>query len=192
MTSRLKQTLTYRVELPGGQGRLREMILFVAERCMAAPRFGAIKLNKILWRSDFDAFAARGVPVTGRPYQRLELGPAPVEMVPLRDEMLQQGLIATERVIIADVVEHRTIALAKPNLRHFSEDDLQFVVETILYYWNKTGTEASDDSHGVAWSTRANNEPMPYELAHLSDNSLTGSQAASILDQAERKGWHSR
>ena len=67
--------LTPSVILPGKQDRLRQMILYVATKCAKAERMGLIKLNKILWKADFDAFAARQRPITGREYQRLDLGP---------------------------------------------------------------------------------------------------------------------
>ncbi|HZU87939.1 MAG TPA: type II toxin-antitoxin system antitoxin SocA domain-containing protein, partial [Stellaceae bacterium] len=188
--------LTYRVELPGGQLRLREMILYVSERCSAAQHFDQhfdkIKLNKILWKADFDAFAARRVPVTGRPYQRLQFGPAPVEMPPLYGEMLQEGLIRLDSIGHGDrSVEYRTIADVRPELKLFSRDDLSYVDAAITYYWNKTGNETSDDSLGVAWATRKNGDPMPYELALLSDHRLGKTQAERLLEMARQAGWNS-
>ncbi|MBV9860737.1 MAG: SocA family protein [Alphaproteobacteria bacterium] len=189
-----RKRLTYRVDLPGGQLRLREMVLYVAEQCADARRFGKIKLNKIIWKADFDAYAARKVPVTGRAYQRLKFGPAPVEMAPLYGEMLQDGLITITRVDLGDnYVEHRTVPSVKPEIsRFFSEDDISFVRSSIDYYWELTGEEASDDSHGVAWRSRADGDPMPYELALLSDVSPSDDQARRILDMAEKFGWNSR
>jgi hypothetical protein len=161
---------TIKIDLPGGQDRLKQMILYIARRCENTPRFGGIKLNKILWKSDFDSYATRGIPVTGRAYQRLKLGPAPKEMVPVRRELLQQGAIRIERVDFGDdIVEQRPVALAEPNMSYFTDDDIKFVEAAIDYYWHKTGEETSDDSHGAAWLTRADQEPMPYESAILSD-----------------------
>lgn len=182
--------LTYYVELPGGQNRLRQLILYVARRCEAAKRFGGIKLNKILWKSDFDSFAMRQIPVTGRRYQREKFGPVPREMLPLHREMHQKGLIKIELVDFGeDVVEHRTVALAMPDLELFTTDDLGFVNGAIQYYWNLTGMETSDDSHGVAWQTRANGDPMPYELAFLSDSILGPKQRLQTKRLMSERGW---
>jgi hypothetical protein len=68
METRVANNLTYKVHLPGGQKRLREMILYISNRCNDAPRWGKSKLNKILWRAGSHAFLNRGDPVTGRPY----------------------------------------------------------------------------------------------------------------------------
>ena len=87
--------------------------------------------------------------------------------------MLADGLIETQRRIYADgITEIRTVPLTEPDLSFFTEEDLSFVESAIRYYWDKTGTEASDDSHGVAWSTRSDGDAMPYELAFLSDAPL--------------------
>jgi len=193
MTEFRKPQLTTRIRLPGGQDRLKQMILYVADQCAAAERFGLIKLNKILWKSDFDAFAARGIPVTGRDYQRLELGPAPKEMPPLYRDMLRNGLIRVETVDFGDdIVEKRTIPLVPFDLSLFSEDDIRFVDAAIAYYWTMTGTETSDDSHGIAWKTHNNGDPLPYELARLSDRPLPSEAQSRIASRARERGWKSQ
>ncbi len=184
--------LSYRVDLPGGQLRLVEAIVYIASKCASAERFGKIKLNKILWRADFEAFAIRGVPVTGRAYQRLKLGPAPVEMAPVLPEMVQDGLLRFELYEFGDnIVEERPVAISEPNLRYFSADDLQYLDEAIDFYWDKTGRETSDQSHGVAWKTREDNDPMPYELAFLSDSTLSDVQKKRLLGVAHSRGVRS-
>ncbi|MGH7046230.1 MAG: Panacea domain-containing protein [Stellaceae bacterium] len=188
-----RRRLTYRVDLPGGQARLREMVLYVSERCADARRFGKIKLNKIIWKADFAAYAARRVPVTGRAYQRLKFGPAPIEMAPLYGEMLQDDLITVKLINVGDYVEHRTIPTVKSEIKKlFSEDDISYVNSSIEYYWELSGEEASDDSHGVAWRSRSDGDPMPYELALLSDAAPSDEQARRILEMAEKSGWNSR
>ena len=161
---------TVTVQLPGSQSRARQLILYIARRCENAKFFGAIKLNKIMWKADFDSFAERGVPVTGREYRRQKLGPTLREMVPIQTDMLKDGAIRFEqRDFGDDMVEQRTIAIDDPDLSLFNDTDMSYVDRAIRHYWDMTGTEASDQSHGVAWRTRANGDPMPYEAAILSD-----------------------
>ena len=192
MSPTLPRRLTYQVELPGGQLRLSEMILYISSNCVGARRFGKVKLNKILWKADFDAFASRRVPVTGRAYQRLQWGPAPVEMPPLYGEMLQDGLIHVDRVDLSDgFIEQRTIPDIKPELKLFSANDLFYVDASIEYYWDKTGREASDDSHGTAWQSREDGDPMPYELALLSEARLGSPQGSRLLELGQQCGWRS-
>lgn len=184
--------LTYRVELPGGYDRLRELVLYVCDRCADARRFGKVKLNKILWRADFEAFAQRGVPVSGRPYQRLAAGPAPVEMSTTLAEMESRRLIVIEEVDHGGgYVEHRPRALQKPNLRYFSADDISYVDASIKHYWTKSATAASGLSHGVAWKTREDRDPIPYESVFLSDEKMSLADRKKFAGLGQSRGWKS-
>jgi len=186
--------LSYKLKLPGGQDRLRELILYVSERCADAPRFGKVKLNKILWKADFEAFAKRGVPVTGRSYQRLSQGPAPVDMPPLMAEMVADGILDFVLSEFAPgVVEERPVAKRKPKLRtFFSEDYIRFVDAAIEHFWSMTAAGASDDSHGIAWKSRRDMDPMPYEAAYLSDDAPPELLVQKMRKFAEEAGLRSR
>jgi hypothetical protein len=184
--------LTWKVALPGGQRRLREAVLYVSRACEGAKHFGLVKLNKIIWRADFESFAQRGQPVTGRQYQRLPQGPAPVEMLPVLNELQADGLLRIERRRIVDFEEQRSVALAEPNLTLFSPSDIECLDRAISAYWDKTGTETSDISHGVGWKSRMDGEAMPYELAYLSDEKIGPGQKARLLKLATEHQWLSK
>jgi hypothetical protein len=184
--------LTWKVHLPGGQRRLREAVLYVAHACESAHWFGLVKLNKIIWRADFDSFAQRGQPVTGRQYQRLQQGPAPVEMLPVLNELQADGHLRIDRIKVVDFNEMRPVALASAVVTMFSRGDLDYLDRAIAAYWDKTGSETSDISHGVAWKTRADGEPMPYELAYLSDEPIGAGQKGRLLKLAMENRWLSQ
>ena len=57
--------------------KFKELILYVCEKSATDPNFGATKLNKILFLSDFWAYAYCGRPITGVEYMKLRFGPAP-------------------------------------------------------------------------------------------------------------------
>ena len=159
--------LTWKVSLPGGQRRLREAVLYVSQKCEGAPYFGKVKLNKVIWRADFESFAQRGQPVTGRQYQRLKQGPAPVEMLPVLNALQAEGLLTFKAIQQGDYQEQRPIALQSPMLTFFSPQDLEYLDRAILAYWERTGTEVSDISHGTAWKSREDGEAMPLSLIHI-------------------------
>lgn len=184
--------LTFRVDLPGGQGRLREAVLYVCKKCVDAPYFGLTKLNKILWYADFTSFAERAQPVTGREYQRLDFGPAPIEMRPLLNEMQHKGEISIDEARVFVFDERRPRALASPVLRNFSPADLGYIDRAIERFWSMTGKETSDASHGVAWRTRKNGDAMPYELAYLDDEPLGAATKAKLVGLAKTKRWKSQ
>jgi hypothetical protein len=183
--------LTYKIELPGGAGRLREMVLYVSARAMDMPRWGKTKLYKILWDADFSAYRERSSPVTGRPYQRLPAGPGPVEMPVILAEMEQAGIIEIETFKIGSHFEQRIVPKATPALHFFSADDLLYVDKAIARFWEMTAGEASVESHGIAWKTRRNLDPLPYEAALFLDETLGGQSLVRIKQLATEQGWKS-
>ncbi len=76
-------------------------------------------------------------------------------------------------------------------MSYFNAEDLKFVNAAISYYWTLTGMETSDDSHGVAWQTRTDNEPMPYEAALLSDRRPGASQMQRLRERIRDQGLQS-
>ena len=186
------KSLTYTKHISGGaEERLRELILYVCERCEKAPRFGKIKLNKIIWRADFKAFEKRRKPVTGSGYHKLNFGPAPVEMLPLLNTMLAKKQIEIEPVDVGGKTEQRVIALLPSHHNYFNAEDLEFIEESIAYYWDKSGTEASDDSHGIAWKSRHERDPMPYESVFFNDEPLPSDKKSKFAKMAKEKRWTS-
>ena len=153
--------------------RLRELILYVSEQCASDPKFGATKLNKILYFSDFISFAERGKPITGAEYMRLGKGPVPKRLVPVREELRKAKHL---EVKVADYYGHdqkRPIAKRQPDLKSFAAEDISIVDRVIRLLWDKTAEECSDLSHGVAWNGADNEESIPYEAAYMSDEALT-------------------
>ena len=80
--------------LPESERRFRELLLYICEKSATDPKFGATKLNKILYFSDFLAFARYGKPITGFEYQRERNGPVPKRLVSIRNQM---GVATLER-----------------------------------------------------------------------------------------------
>lgn len=183
--------MTYRVDLPGGQSRLRDAVLYVSKKYAEAERFGLVKLNKTIWKADFDAFRDRHQPVTGRQYLRQKDGPVPFEMRHVIDDLLRCEFIRLESRVVNDFAEKRVIPQVDPSLREFSPADISYLDRAVKFYWDYTGTEASDHSHGVAWRTRSNGDEMPYELAYLSDEEMTDWEKRYFATVAERRGWQS-
>ena len=68
--------------------KLKELMLYVVEKSETDPTFGAIKLNKILFFSDFLMYWKTGKSITGQEYMKLERGPAPRRLLPVQKELL--------------------------------------------------------------------------------------------------------
>lgn len=170
---RATKNLTFSVPLERGLQRLRELIVYISKVSESDSYFGAIKLNKILYHSDFRAYQRLGVPLTGAPYFRLRNGPAPRAMIPVRRSLINEGAIKLEKVEFGPYTQHRLVALREPVMQHFTADEVAIVDEVIKELWNQTATEVSDASHDVRWRTLCDKDPLPYEFAFLSDEPPT-------------------
>src|ERR1700733_10925348 len=78
--------------------RFAELMLYVSEKCASDPKFGATKLNKILFYADFLAYAELGNSITGFEYQKLPHGPAPRRILTVRRRLEQEGALEVSNV----------------------------------------------------------------------------------------------
>ena len=190
MNSFTEKPLTYEVDMPNRNKRLKELILYVSDRCASNDNFGATMLNKILWASDFLSYRWKRKPITGEPYQRLERGPAPKHLIPIRNEMEARGELAVRKIRRGQNYQNRTMALREPNLSIFSGDDIALVNSVIDGLWSMHSGELSEWSHGRAWKTHNDGDPMAYESTFLSDEPITNSDILKTQQLAKEFGWH--
>ena len=177
------------VEVPRGPQRFRELIVYISQKSASDPHFGAIKLNKILYYADFLAFERFGIPLTGVRYQKLQLGPAPKCLPPVRRSLESEGALRVELVQVGNHTQHRTIALRPAAMSLFTEDEIALVDEVIEKLWNQNGKQVSEVSHDIRWRVLDLKDPMPYELAYLSDEPLTEADRKQTNEVATRFGW---
>lgn len=150
--------------------RLAELILYVSDRCQLDPAYGSTKLNKILFYADFLYFANRGRSITGQEYMRLDNGPAPRRLVPVRGE-----LVTNHELVIRDQPygawqQKRPIALRDPDLAGFTGDEIAMVDSVISVLWGKSAKDVSELSHRFeGWKLAADRETIPYETALISE-----------------------
>lgn len=177
MLSRYKEPSGKRLD------RLKELIVYIAERCKDDPRFGAIKLNKILYYADTGAYLRLGKPITEATYQHLPEGPAPRELLIAQRELLDDGAVGQEQRVYYNHVQKPLVARRGPDLSHFDQSELDIVDEVIKDLWNMNGKEASDRTHQEwGWRLTADGDEIPYRMSWLSPEPLTQEQLEIGLD----------
>lgn len=149
--------------------KFKELVLYVADKSVEDASFGATKLNKILFFSDFLAYLELGLPITGADYQKLEWGPAPRQMLPARRELLQEGAAAVLPRQRALFTQQRLAALREPDLSLFSASEIALVDAVIEQLRHHTAASVSEFSHrwSVGWEVAQEGELIPYETAFL-------------------------
>jgi hypothetical protein len=146
--------------------KLREMILLISEWCQADPKFGAIKLNKLLFHADFSAFLTYGEPITGQEYFALPQGPAPRRLKPITERMIKKGDFAWQEVPYYGQTQKKPIALRTADTSKFSGPDIALLRQTVEKFWKMSATEISDQSHiFLGWKAAHLKETIPYSTA---------------------------
>ena len=119
--------------------KLRELILYIAHKSKSDPRFGAVKLNKLLYYADFTAYRLLGKSITGAEYQHLSEGPAPRRGLPARERLRRDKSIdlVYEPSIVGEPL-HRIIPKRKP-YPIFSKEE-RVIVNKIIQEFSQSTT----------------------------------------------------
>ena len=146
--------------------KLKELILLIASQSQEDATFGAVKLNKLLFYSDFLAHLSLGRSITGHDYFALQQGPCPKRLVPIVDEMQRDGELAVYEMKFHGYTQRKTVALREADLDKFRPEEVDLIYRVIKHYWGKTGKQMSDATHRfVGWVVANEKEVIPYSVA---------------------------
>ena len=181
---------TYAFDIPNGELKLKELMLHIADRCSEDSTFGATKLNKILWWSDFSMYRKTGTPITGVEYQKLPNGPAPRKLMPMRKAMIEEReAVVREKENFEGYTQQCLIPLRSADYSLFASSEIAFCDRVIDEMKGKTAKEVSSISHGKAWEVAREGESIPYQFAFLSDEPITQADVVRTKELARRLGW---
>lgn len=173
------------------RAKFKELLLYIAESSADDPRFGATKLNKILFYSDFLHYGLHGEAITGATYQRLDRGPAPRELLPVQREL-------TEKEGDAEIIERtrfgypqkRLTPKRDPDLSLFNGDEIAVVEAVIDHFHDHNAREVSDISHAeLAWKIAGDREEIPYDAVFLASQDLSPADIDRAQELAQEHGW---
>lgn len=171
--------------------KFKELILYISERCANDPNFGAVKLNKILFLSDFWAYGQSGDPITGFEYIKLPNGPAPRRLVPIREQMIRNGELAIQEIALnPEMARKRPVNLRQADLSVFSPAEVSLVDQVIDICKHATATRVSEYTHNWhGWIAARDQETIPYETVFISDTPITPFERARGKELAAHYGW---
>ena len=167
-----------------------ELILYIAQKSKDDERFGAVKLNKILYYSDFEAYRKLGEPITGADYKHAEEGAIPNQMLPIRTKLLREDAIEIVDNPYYGKQQKRTIAKHDPDLKEFDKDELQIVDDVIQRLWGENADAVSERAHQeLGYKLTELNEIIPYAFAYFLVRQLTQQEIELGLQVAKRHGF---
>jgi hypothetical protein len=158
---------------PYDETKFAEMMMYVASRLRESPA-GATKLNKLLWYADIEHFRRHGRTITGAEYQKLEWGPAPRRLLPVREQLINSGQAEQVKTQSGDWVEQRLVPRRAPDISVFTPEELTVIDDVVERMRPLTASQISDLSHREpAWFLPAMQDTIEPELAYLRPARLT-------------------
>ncbi len=146
--------------------KLAELIVWAGHLMAKDPAAGSTKLNKVLFYADFVHHRRYGRPITGVEYQKLQHGPAPRRLRPVRDELARRGDIVVQQEPLFLHTIDRTVPQREPNLEIFSETEREVITEVVRQLDTMNAADVSSMSHEeFGWHWVEMGETIPYVTA---------------------------
>lgn len=96
------------------EAKFTEMLLYVAGRLLDDRAGGATKLNKVLFFAEFTHFRRHGSPISGCEFLKLQQGPAPRRLLPVRERLVSQEAAEIRVEDFLGRTQHRLAPLREP------------------------------------------------------------------------------
>ena len=172
------------------QAKFAELLLYVAERSEEDIRFGATKLNKIMYFSDFLAYGMWGESITGATYRRLPRGPVPSELLSTQEQLIGAGRAILKETQYFNRIQQRLVAVKETDRSLFNGAELALVDQVIAALKGHNASEVSELSHcEIGWKLASGDEDIPYSTVFLSSDPPTTADQRRALDLAKEYGW---
>lgn len=148
--------------------KFKELILYIAQKQQDDQTFGRVKLAKLLFFADFEAYGRLGEAISGASYQKLEQGPAARQYKPVSYEMYGDGDIREE---VGDSFGHtqmKLVPLREARVSVFTDEELAIIDQIVEEHRGMSAAEISEKSHRLmGWRVARLHERIPYEAVFI-------------------------
>jgi len=197
--SNVELTKSEKVSSTFNPKKLKNVILYILEKCAGKPNVGETVLYKLLYFIDFDNFEINNKSITGLGYVHLQYGPAPVasQYLPVIEEMKNNQEL---RIIIQDyhgLKMKRYINLVSHDIDFLYPQETKVIDDVIGSLSNMSASQIEEYSHGDApWRLTDDKEIIPYNFvserqtpyAKRSDDDLRCFKITSAKDVLNQLG----
>lgn len=144
--------------------KFKSLVHYVCWSCKDDPsRLGAVKLNKILWLSDFLTYYRAGDSITGARYIKRQFGPVPSSIVPILHELEAERKLIERDAPYHGLVKKEYIVLRDPSITFFQDEEKKVVDRMIAFVCDEhTAKSISEGSHDHVWQSAEDGEEIPY------------------------------
>lgn len=130
--------------------------------------FGAIKLNKTLFYADMVHYGVTGSAITGARYVKRQRGPAPAQILPAIQHLVDAQRLTQQDVSDFDLVRREFTTHGETDISVFSKEEIERLDEMIHSIDRYTAKGISDVSHTIVWTAAEMGETLPYDSFFVS------------------------
>jgi hypothetical protein len=171
--------------------RFDELVLLFSARSESDPRMSRVKLNKLLYRADFEAFRRFGHSLTGATYIRGEHGPMASELPAAETRLGGKGYLAWKHEAAGPHIQKIPEARVQPEPALFSPDELEVIDSALHELREHGGKGAREWSHreSAGWNLVDDGKAIPYETAYVSTKRPDQSLFQRAKRLAQERNW---
>jgi hypothetical protein len=160
----IPHTEVRRIRMAFDRDKFKALVQYVCWLCKDDPAtLGAVKLNKILWLSDFVRYYETGEAITGARYVKRQYGPVPRAIVPVLEELEAEQKVFSKDVHFHGYLKKEFTVVEEPTIDVFTKEELDVVnriAETVRQ--EHTAKSISRASHDHIWHVAEDGEEIPY------------------------------
>lgn len=165
-----------------------EMVLHVADRLQGDRAGGATKLNKVLFFAEFTHLRRHHQVISGCEFQKLTHGPAPRQLLPVRDRLIESGEANLVKEDFLGRPQHRLVPAREANLEVFTKEELQSIEDVLAQLAGMIGTQVSELSHQEpGWRLTEVGETIPFSTAFLDYQQVQTPTSARLSKSAAKR-----
>ncbi len=146
--------------------KLKNVLLYILERCGGKPNVGETLLYKLLYFVDFDYFEQYEEHLTGATYRKLPYGPVPEKIHEIMDQLVRQGDIKRVKTSHHGYPQTRFLSQRTADLTRMSAAEMKVIDQVIHRFSDWSAKAISDYSHkDMPWRATPDAGDIDYELA---------------------------
>lgn len=147
--------------------KLKNVILYILEKCGGKPNLGETVLYKLLYFIDFDSFEILGKPIIGLNYIRLQYGPVPTanEYNPVIKEMAENDVLKIFSQKYYGMLQKRYVALQSYEAGSLRSEENKIIDSVINRLSDMSATQIEAYVHeDIPWKITENGQIISYDL----------------------------
>lgn len=146
--------------------KVKNIVLYLLERCGGKPNVGETVLYKLLYFIDFNYYELYEEHLSGIEYCKLPYGPVPKKLDSIISQMIGKGAIQQIKAIYHTYPQTRYIPMEKADLTRMTAAEKEVIDRVADQFSDWSAAAISEYSHkDIPWIATEDGDVIDYELA---------------------------